>query len=161
MLPNVHIPPSVFTIAGQKLGSDTLFGNEALAVDSGAEWFGPGAPVACATCCEVRANLTILLAAVWAVRNDRCKLVKSDYAPCDASLNPCQFYEDRLLLHSETLDLSDIATDLSSCRSAVTQRRFRAEARRRCAWNAKESCTRRVSRRWRTRGSRPRGTPKW
>ncbi len=97
MPPNVHISPSVFTIAGQKIGSDILFDSQALAVESGAEWFGPGASVVYANCCEVRANvytnLTILPTSVWAVRNDRYKLVKSEYASCDASLNPYEFYD--------------------------------------------------------------------
>ncbi|MEI6782486.1 MAG: hypothetical protein WCQ21_16375 [Verrucomicrobiota bacterium] len=95
--PNVHISPSVFTIAGQKVGSDILFDNEALCVEEGAEWFGPGAPVVYDSCCEVRANvytnLTILPKSVWAVRNDRYKLVKSEWASGDANINPYEFYD--------------------------------------------------------------------
>ena len=95
--PDVKIWPSVLTIAGQKVGSDTLFDTEALALEEGAEWFGPGAPVVYNTCCDVRANvytnLTILPTSVWAVRNDRYKLVKSEYSACDAELNPYEFYD--------------------------------------------------------------------
>jgi arylsulfatase A-like enzyme len=95
--PNVHISPSVFTIAGQKVGSDILFDSEALCIAEGAEWFGPGAPVAYDTCCEVRSsvytNLTILPTSVWTVRNDRYKLVKSKRASCDANINPYEFYD--------------------------------------------------------------------
>lgn len=95
--PGLKIWPSVFTIAGQKVGSDTLFDSEALCLEEGAEWFGPGAPVVYDTCCDVRANvytnLTILPTSVWAVRNDRYKLVKSEYASCDSDLNPYEFYD--------------------------------------------------------------------
>jgi hypothetical protein len=95
--PNVHIWPSVLTIAGQKIGTDTLFDSEALALEEGAEWFGPGAPVVYNNCCEVRANvytnLSILPTAVWAVRNDRYKLVKSQFASCDSDINPYEFYD--------------------------------------------------------------------
>lgn len=95
--PNVHIWPSVFTIAGQKLGNDQLFDTEALAHEAGAEWFGPGAAVVYADCCEVRAqvytNLVIQPSAVWAVGNHRYKLVKSQYAPCDAGKHPYEFYD--------------------------------------------------------------------
>ena len=94
---NVQIWPSVFTIAGQKIGSDILFDSEALCVAEGAEWFGPGAPVVYTNCCDVRANvytnLTILPTSVWAVRNDRYKLVKSAYASCDVSINPYELYD--------------------------------------------------------------------
>jgi arylsulfatase A-like enzyme len=95
--PNVKIWPSVFTIAGQKIGSDILFDSEALCLAEGAEWFGPGAPVVYNSCCDVRAgvytNLTILPTSVWAVCNDRYKLIKSAYASCDASINPYEFYD--------------------------------------------------------------------
>jgi hypothetical protein len=95
--PNVYIPPSVLTVAGQKVGSDTLFDSEALAHEEGAEWFGPGASNVYQTCCEVRANvytnMTILPTAVWAVRNDRYKLVKSQRAACDANINPYELYD--------------------------------------------------------------------
>jgi len=95
--PNVKIWPSVLTIAGQKVGSDTLFDTEQLSLDEGAEWFGPGAAVVYNSCCDVRAavytNLSILPTSVWTVRNDRYKLVKSDFAVCDAALNPYEFYD--------------------------------------------------------------------
>jgi arylsulfatase A-like enzyme len=95
--PNVYIPPSVLTVAGQKVGSDTLFDTEALAQEEGAEWFGPGAPVVYQTCCDVRANvytnLSILPTSVWTVRNNRYKLVKSAYESCDSDLNPYEFYD--------------------------------------------------------------------
>ncbi|HEY4417391.1 MAG TPA: sulfatase-like hydrolase/transferase [Verrucomicrobiae bacterium] len=95
--PGLHIWPAVLTIAGQKVGTDTLFDSQSLAEDEGAEWFGPGAPTAYNDCCEVRANvytnLTILPYSVWAVCNDRYKLVKSDRASCDADINPYEFYD--------------------------------------------------------------------
>lgn len=95
--PNVYIPPSVLTVAGQKVGSDTLFDSQALAEEEGAEWFGPGAPTVYQTCCDVRANvytnMTILPTAVWAVCNNRYKLVKSERAACDANINPYEFYD--------------------------------------------------------------------
>jgi arylsulfatase A-like enzyme len=95
--PNVKIWPSVLTIAGQKVGSDTLFDTETLATDEGAEWFGPGAPAVYNDCCEVRANvytnLTILPDSVWAVGNNRYKLVKSERVDCDAGINPYEFYD--------------------------------------------------------------------
>ena len=95
--PNVHIPPSVFTVAGQKIGSDILFSSQSLALESGAEWFGPGAAVEYSSCCEVRShlytNLTILPRAVWTVRNDQYKLVKSAYADCDSEINPFELFD--------------------------------------------------------------------
>ena len=95
--PGLHIYPAVLTIAGQKVGTDTLFDSEALALEEGAEWFGPGAPVVYDDCCDVRANvytnLTILPTSVWAVRNNRYKLVKSERVSCDAGVNPYEFYD--------------------------------------------------------------------
>ena len=89
--------PSVFTIAGQKLGNDILFDNEQVCEESGGEWFGPGAPVVYDSCCDVRANvytnMTIQPTAVWTVRNDRYKLVKSELASCDENINPYEFYD--------------------------------------------------------------------
>lgn len=108
---HVEIPPSVFTIAGTKVGSDTLFDNEELALDHGAEWFGPGAPVEYATTCDVRANvypdMTILPSASWTIRNENYKLVKSKFAPCDNALNPYEFYNLRpTLINPKGLDNS-------------------------------------------------------
>jgi arylsulfatase A-like enzyme len=95
--PNAQTWPCVFTIAGQKIGNDILFDNQATCEESGGEWFGPGAPVVYTNCCDVRANvytnLTIQPTAVWTVRNDRYKLVKSQLASCDASINPYEFYD--------------------------------------------------------------------
>jgi hypothetical protein len=89
--------PSVFTIAGVKLGNDILFDNQQVCEDEGGEWFGPGASQVYSNCCDVRAyvytNLTIQPQAVWTVRNDRYKLVKSQLASCDADLNPYEFYD--------------------------------------------------------------------
>jgi len=94
--PNAQTWPCVFTIAGQKVGNDILFDNQATCEESGGEWFGPGAPVVYTNCCDVRANvytnLTIQPTSVWTVRNDRFKLVKSQLASCDAGLNPYEFY---------------------------------------------------------------------
>jgi len=89
--------PAVFTIAGNKIGNDILFDNQQVCEDEGGEWFGPGAPVVYSDCCDVRANvypnLVIQPAAVWTVRNDRYKLVKSQLASCDASDNPYELYD--------------------------------------------------------------------
>jgi len=89
--------PSVFTIAGAKLGNDILFDNQQVCEESGGEWFGPGAAMVYSNCCDVRAyvytNLTIQPTAVWTVRNDRYKLVKSQLASCDSDLNPYEFYD--------------------------------------------------------------------
>ena len=95
--PNAMTWPSVFTIAGQKIGNDILFDDEATCEESGGEWFGPGAPVVYTNCCDVRAfvytNMTIQPTFVWTVRNDRYKLVKSQLASYDASINPYEFYD--------------------------------------------------------------------
>ncbi len=95
--PNAQTWPSVFTIAGQKIGNDILFDNESVCNESGGEWFGPGAPVVYSSCCDVRAsvytNLTIQPTAVWTIRNERYKLVKSDHASCDTNINPFEFYD--------------------------------------------------------------------
>ena len=92
--------PSVFTIAGQKLGNDILFDNQSVCEESGGEWFGPGAPVVYTNCCDVRANvytnLIIQPEAVWTVRNDRYKLVKSQHASCDVDINPYELYDLKL-----------------------------------------------------------------
>jgi hypothetical protein len=95
--PNAQTWPSVFTIAGQKIGNDILFDNQQTCEESGGEWFGPAAPVVYTNCCDVRANvypsLTIQPQAVWTVRNDRYKLVKSQLATCDDTNNPYEFYD--------------------------------------------------------------------
>jgi arylsulfatase A-like enzyme len=94
--PNAQTWPSVFTIAGQKVGNDILFDNQATCEESGGEWFGPGAPVVYTNCCDVLANVYTNLAiqptSVWTVRNDRYKLVKSQLAACDDN-NPYEFYD--------------------------------------------------------------------
>lgn len=94
--PNAKTWPSVFTIAGQKVGNDILFDDEATCVESGGEWFGPGASVVYSNCCDVRAfvypSMSIQPTFVWTVRNDRYKLVKSQLASCDTN-NPYEFYD--------------------------------------------------------------------
>ena len=95
--PNAQTWPSVFTIAGQKVGNDILFDNQQTCEESGGEWFGPGAAVIYTNCCDVRAfvytNLSIQPTSVWTVRNDRYKLVKSALAACDSDINPYEFYD--------------------------------------------------------------------
>ena len=94
--PSVQLWPCVFTIAGQKVGNDILFDDEATCVESGGEWFGPGASVVYSNCCDVRASvypsMSIQPTFVWTVRNDRYKLVKSQLAACDTN-NPYEFYD--------------------------------------------------------------------
>ena len=89
--------PSVFKIGGIKLSNDFLFNTEQLCLDAGGEWFGPGADEVYDTSCDVRANvypnLIIQPSAVWAVRNSRYKLVKSQRAPCDSDLDEYEFYD--------------------------------------------------------------------
>ena len=95
--PGVKIWPSVFNIGGAYVGNDFLFDNQQLCEDAGGEWFGPGAPVVYETSCDVRASvypsMTIQPTEVWAVRNDRYKLVKSVRASCDSDLNPYEFFD--------------------------------------------------------------------
>ena len=95
--PGVKIWPSVFAIGGAYVGNDFLFNSEQLCLDAGGEWFGPGAPVQYETACEVRASvypsMTIQPSEVWAVRNDRYKLVKSVRASCDSNMNQFEFYD--------------------------------------------------------------------
>jgi len=90
--PNAQTWPSVFTIAGQKVGNDILFDNQQTCEESGGEWFGPGAPVVYTNCCQVRANvypsLTIQPDAVWTVRNDRYKLVNPSSSPAMTPTTP-------------------------------------------------------------------------
>ncbi|MEO5916071.1 MAG: sulfatase-like hydrolase/transferase [Luteolibacter sp.] len=97
--PGVQIWPSVFNIGGSYVGNDFLFPTEQLCVDAGGDWFGPGAPVTYETSCDVRANvypsMTIQPSEVWAVRNDRYKLVKSVRASCDSNIDPYEFYDLR------------------------------------------------------------------
>lgn len=97
--PGVKIWPSVFNIGGAYVGNDFLFDSEQLCVDAGGEWFGPGAAVVYENSCDVRASvypsMTIQPSEVWAVRNDRYKVVKSVRASCDSDLNPYEFYDLR------------------------------------------------------------------
>ena len=109
--PNAHTWPSVFTIAGQKVGNDILFDDQATCEESGGEWFGPGAAVVYSNCCDVRAfvytNLVIQPTSVWTVRNDRYKLVKSQLSSCDADVNPYELYDLKpTLLNPDGLDNS-------------------------------------------------------
>ncbi len=97
--PGVKIWPSVFNIGGSYVGNDFLFSTEQLCVDAGGEWFGPGADVVYETSCDVRASvypsMTIQPSEVWAVRNDRYKLVKSVRASCDSDIDPYELYDLR------------------------------------------------------------------
>ena len=118
--PNVQTWPSVFTIAGQKIGNDILFDNQQTCEDEGGEWFGPGAPLVLSDSCDVRAqvypDLICLPHAVWTVRNDRYKLVKSELATCDDTKNPYEFYDLKpTLLNPVGLDNSpfDLLTKTS------------------------------------------------
>jgi hypothetical protein len=119
---NAKTWPSVFTIAGQKVGNDILFDDEATCEESGGEWFGPGAPMVYSNCCDVQAfvypSLSIQPTFVWTVRNDRYKLVKSQLASCDTN-NPYEFYD----LQPTTLnpvDLDNSPFDLLS-KSSLTK----------------------------------------
>ncbi len=106
--PGVTTGPSIFLIGGIHVGNDFLFNTKELCEDEGGEWFGAGAPVVYENCCDVRANvypkLTIQPSEVWAVRNNRYKLVKSVRASCDSDLNPYEFYDLRPRKHPAPLN---------------------------------------------------------
>ncbi|MES2921774.1 MAG: sulfatase-like hydrolase/transferase [Verrucomicrobiota bacterium] len=99
--PNVKTWPSVFTIGELFIGNDFLFNTKELCENEGGKWFGPPYydPDQYETCCDVRAdvyqNLIIQPRDVWAVRNNRYKLVKSIHAICQLGLNPYEFYDLR------------------------------------------------------------------
>jgi hypothetical protein len=116
--PTVQTWPSVFTIAGQKVGNDFLFNTEELCEDAGGEWFGPPITNAFPTCCDllpIIPSLVITPSQSSAVRNDRYKLVVSTRASCDTN-NPYEFYDLQTPIDSVGLDRSVAYSNRRSCR---------------------------------------------
>ncbi len=100
--PSVKLWPCVIRVGPINLATDILFTSQTLCEDDvGGTWFGPTAerPVPqYPTSCAVRASglyadLTIVPTRVWALRNDRYKLVKLERAPCDSGLGEFEFYD--------------------------------------------------------------------
>jgi arylsulfatase A-like enzyme len=107
---------------GTFVATDKLIFNKSLCEAEGGVWYGPVPPDQAAQyndACAVRAadiypNLTILPDVVWAIRNQRYKLVKVKRAPCDQDKGEFEFYDltPKPVLNPVGLDLttSDLLT---------------------------------------------------
>jgi arylsulfatase A-like enzyme len=112
---SVHAWPGVFDFGPVKVCNDTLFTTPELAADNDATWYGPTPEQPNGTytsCCAVRAanlypRLAITATRVWAIRNQRYKLVKVERAPCDQDQGEFEFYDLALkpVLNPVGLDL--------------------------------------------------------
>lgn len=99
--PSVKLYPCVLPIGTNLACTDILFTSQEICEGEGGQWFGPTDQVPdppYPTCCDVRENvipdLIIAPIQVWAVRNNRYKLVKSDREACDLALKgEFEFYD--------------------------------------------------------------------
>ncbi len=99
--PSVKTWPCVLKIGPVNLSTDVLFTSESVCADQSGTWFGPTADQPnppYPTSCAVResglySSLSIIPNRVWALRNDRYKLVKVERAPCDVGLGEYEFYD--------------------------------------------------------------------
>jgi hypothetical protein len=72
--------------------NDTLINDEALCLDNGGVWYGPGGAQRATSCCQVAAMsedpVSIIPPAQFAVRDGRYKLVRIEATDCSAPLPP-------------------------------------------------------------------------
>jgi len=98
--PSVKLWPCVVSVGPAAISTD-IFTSQSICEDSGGAWYGPTAaqpnpqyPTDCAIKqAGLYKNLIIQPNQVWALRNSRYKLVKSDRPSCDASLGVYEFYD--------------------------------------------------------------------
>ena len=98
---SVKLWPCVIAAGTANLATDILFNSQGLCEDAGGIWFGPTASQPTPqypTSCSIRAaglfaNMTILPPQVWALRNDRYKLVQIDRPSCESTLGEYEFYD--------------------------------------------------------------------
>ncbi len=99
--PSVKLSPCVVSLGPINIATDILFTTQSVCEDNGGKWFGPTAaqPVsAYPTSCSILQaglypGLIVLPNQVWAVRDQRYKLVKVDRPSCLAPLGPYEFYD--------------------------------------------------------------------
>lgn len=100
--PSVQLWPCVIAVGPAAIVTDILFTSQELCeTEAGGIWYGPTAtepdpryPTSCAVSnAGLYDNLQIVPARVWALRNDRYKLVKIDRPSCQASLGEYEFYD--------------------------------------------------------------------
>lgn len=99
--PSVKLWPCVIPVGAASLSSDILFNSQSLCEGTGGVWYGPTAaaptplyPNSCAIKqASLYKNLTILPNQVWALRNERYKLVKVDRPSCETNLGEFEFYD--------------------------------------------------------------------
>lgn len=97
----VKLWPCVIQAGPINIATDILFTSQSLCEGYGGTWFGPTAdqptpqyPTSCAIKeAGLFSNLTILPNRVWAIRNDRYKVVKVERPSCDAGLGEYEFYD--------------------------------------------------------------------
>jgi arylsulfatase A-like enzyme len=119
------IGPCVIAVAASKeqgiyVCTDKILYDKTLCENEGGVWYGPvppNQPAQYPDACTLRAanvypNLTIIPDSVWAIRNDRYKLVKVARAPCDQDKGEYEFYDltPKPALNPVGLDLA--VTDL-------------------------------------------------
>jgi arylsulfatase A-like enzyme len=96
--------PCVLPVFGVRACNSTLFTTEALCTDNSGTWYGPGAPIQYASCCDVEAaGLADVIPpmATSAIQNARYKLVRLEPAACRGAPSRFEFYD--LFLHPQTL----------------------------------------------------------
>ncbi|MEO8259917.1 MAG: sulfatase-like hydrolase/transferase [Acidobacteriota bacterium] len=99
--PSVKQWPCVQHVGSINIANDILFTSAGPCVDLGATWFGPTVdqPIPIyPTACDIKdarlySNLLITPTRVWALRNNRYKLVKVDRPSCDRGLGEFEFYD--------------------------------------------------------------------
>ncbi len=89
--------PCVISIPQARPTCVQIFPQEALCTTEGGVWWGPGAPKAFNSCCDLLAsgdvkNMKVLPLSQLAVRNDKFKLIQVNSESCDPEERPIQLY---------------------------------------------------------------------
>lgn len=113
---SVQLWPCVIRAGPVNIATDILFTSQSLCEGYGGTWFGPTAeqptplyPTSCAVKeAGLYSNLMVLPNRVWAIRNDRYKVVKVERPSCETDLGEYEFYDlaPRPPLNPIGLDLS-------------------------------------------------------
>ena len=115
--PSVNLWPCVHKVGPNYTANDHLFTSQRACELDGGTWFGPTpdrpdppSPTSCAIKeANLFSSLTIVPTRVWALRNDKYKLVKAERPPCESSLGEFEFYDLSVRSPSNPLGL-DLAT---------------------------------------------------
>ena len=111
--------PCVVSVGSVNIAVD-IFTTSSVCQENFGVWFGPTPdqpnpryPTVCAVKeANLFSNLTIVPTQVWALRNAKYKLVKSDRPPCERSLGEYEFYDLSVRSPSNPLGLDLASSDL-------------------------------------------------